>query len=48
MADLPSIIADLRREVAELTRRQANVMRTGKVVEVDAARGSGGGSDDAR
>ncbi|WP_444453123.1 phage baseplate assembly protein V [Rhodobacter capsulatus] len=39
MADLPSIIADLRREVAELSRRQANVMRTGKVVEVDAARG---------
>lgn len=39
MADLPSIIADLRREIAELSRRQANVMRTGKVIEVDPARG---------
>lgn len=39
MADLPSIIAELRREVAELTRRQANIIRTGKVVAVDPARG---------
>lgn len=39
MADLPGIIADLRREIAELSRRQANLMRVGKVVEVDPSRG---------
>ncbi len=36
---LERIIAELHRQVVELQRRQANVVRHGRVVEVDAARG---------
>ncbi|WP_299152016.1 phage baseplate assembly protein V [uncultured Tateyamaria sp.] len=37
MSGLPSIIAGLQRQIVELERRQANVMRSGKVVDVDPA-----------
>lgn len=37
MTALPRIIAEMQRQIAELNRRQANMMRSGKVLEVDAA-----------
>lgn len=39
MAGLERTIADMQRQIAELTRRQANTIRTGRVVEVDPASG---------
>ena len=37
--DLPGIIAHLSREIAELKRRERGKSRTGKIVDVDEARG---------
>lgn len=39
MATLPQILADMQRQIAELARRQANTIRSGRVVEVDPASG---------
>lgn len=39
MAGMERIITDMQRQIAELTRRQANTIRTGRVVEVDPASG---------
>lgn len=35
MSSLPKIIARMQREIAELGRKQANMVRSGKVLEVD-------------
>lgn len=40
MAGLPRIIADMARAISELHRRQANMIRAGRVVEVDPAAGT--------
>ncbi len=40
MSGLPRIIADLSRAVSELHRRQTNMIRAGRVVEVDPATGT--------
>mgnify|MGYP000265339375 CR=1 FL=1 len=37
MASLAKIIAGMQRQISELQRRQANMFRSGKVVEVDPA-----------
>ncbi len=37
MASLPKIIAEMQRQIVELGRKQANMIRSGKVIEVDAA-----------
>lgn len=40
MSDLARIITEMRRQIAELSRRNANMIRTGRVIAVDAATGT--------
>lgn len=39
MASIGKLFAGLKRQIAELQRRQSNILRSGTVVEVDAAKG---------
>lgn len=40
MSDLAKILAEMRRVISELHRRQGNMIRAGRVVEVDPAAGT--------
>lgn len=40
MSDLARLLTEMRRQIAELSRRQANIIRVGRVTEVDPASGT--------